>query len=472
MTEETNWIPGLIAGAVGLSIGVIGAWRLRTAPGSRAEVQLRDQVAEWNTLKAQLLEAQSAEAQDPQQAHNRYALEKRAAILLKERHMAESTPPEPKVPVQVTDASPKRASWVGAAWGALATAAVLVPLILIQNHSSERVEGGSITGNTGPAAGTTSSAPTPSTPPAKGAPDPSLQPLRDAIEANPEAVEPRLSLVRAQIGRRRFIQAYEGATELLKIAADHPQAKTFLAIVRIEMGMSSTAVKLLTEAIQKDPTLVEALIYRGVAHMQTGEAQAALDDWAEATKYRPDAINVLKPLIERAEGMRNGTIQPPKPTGHPPASSRMPSGHPPTRSGMPNGHPPTGSRMTSDQPANAAVSVPKGPPAKVVINLAEGAEAKSGEILFIIGRPGGVSAGPPAAVKRLTVGTFPIEVSLTNADMMMGGTLPESLDITVRVDGDGNPLTKNDGVRGEAKGVVVGGSAAALTLSPIPAAAP
>ena len=128
--------------------------------------------------------------------------------------------------------------------------------------------------------------------------------------------------------------------------------------------------------------------------------------------------------------------------------------------------------MTSDQPANAAVSVPKGPPAKVVINLAEGAEAKSGEILFIIGRPAGVSAGPPAAVKRLTVGTFPIEVSLTNADMMMGGTLPESLDITVRVDGDGNPLTKNDGVRGEAKGVVVGGSAAALTLSPIPAAAP
>ena len=85
----------------------------------------------------------------------------------------------------------------------------------------------------------------------------------------------------------------------------------------------------------------------------------------------------------------------------------------------------------------------------------------------MIARPAGVAAGPPAAVKRLTVGSFPLEVSLTNADMMMGGSLPKTLDITVRVDGDGNPLTKNDGVRGQAKGVTVGGETARLTLAPM-----
>ena len=98
------------------------------------------------------------------------------------------------------------------------------------------------------------------------------------------------------------------------MAPNHPQAKTFLAIVRIEMGMSAVAVKLLTEALELDPTLVEALIYRGVANMQTGEAQAALDDWAEATKIRPDSAAVLQPLIERAEGMLDGSIKPPQPT--------------------------------------------------------------------------------------------------------------------------------------------------------------
>ena len=466
MTEETNWIPGLIAGGIGLSVGLIAAWRLRQVPGSQSNLTQRDQSAEWDAVKAQLIEVQTAEQLDPQQAHNRYALEQRAAVLLKERHMTETSSPEPEPQTQTeqVQVTSQRASWIGAVWGALATAAILVPLILIQNHSSERAEGGSITGNTGPAGGPSGATAQQSTPPMKSAPDPALKPLRDAVEANPEAIEPRLSLIRAQIGRRQFIQAYEGANELLKFAPDNAQAKTFLAIVRIEMGMSSTAVKLLTEALQTNPTLVEALIYRGVANMQTGEAQAALDDWAEATKIRPDAATVLKPLIERAEGMLDGSIKPPAPKSHPPAGSGMPSGHPPTGSRMPSGHPPTGAISTP--------KAPKGPPAKVMINLAKGAQAKTGEILFIIGRASGVTAGPPAAVKRLTVSNFPIEVSLTNADMMMGGTLPQKLDITARVDGDGNPLTKNDGVRGEAKSVVVGGPTAPLTLAPIPQTSP
>ena len=288
----------------------------------------------------------------------------------------------------------------------------------------------------------------------KAAPDPALKPLRDAVEANPEDIDARLTLIRAQIGRRRYIQAYEGASEVLKVAPNHPQAKTFLAIVRIEMGMSAVAVKLLTEALELDPTLVEALIYRGVANMQTGEAQAALDDWAEATKIRPDSAAVLQPLIERAEGMLDGSIKPPQPTGHPPAGQ-----------GLPSGHPPTGAKQA---PAAAAAPVPPGPPARITVDLADGAEARTGAILFVIARPQGVTAGPPAAVKRLTVGTFPVEVTLTNADMMMGGTLPQAIDVTVRVDGDGDPLTKNDGVRGQASGVIVGGKTASLTLAPVP----
>ena len=244
MTEETNWIPGLIAGGVGLSLGILAAWRLRSAPARAEDLEQRDLDAEWNSLTAQLLEAQSNEQHQPEQAHHRYALELRAAELLKERHVAESSSPEPKPTDNVVSSpgeSPRRASWIGAVWGALATAAVLVPLLLVQQHASKRAEGGSITGNTGPAGGPTgapmNAAPTKS-PPMKGAPDPALKPLQDAVDANPKAAAPRLSLIRAQIGRRRFIQAYEGANELLKMEPDNPQAKTFLAIVRIEMGMS------------------------------------------------------------------------------------------------------------------------------------------------------------------------------------------------------------------------------------------
>lgn len=287
----------------------------------------------------------------------------------------------------------------------------------------------------------------------KGAPDPALKPLRDAVDANPKSVTPRLALIRAQIGRRQLIQAYEGSNEVLKLEPDNPQAKTFLAIVRIEMGMSSQATKLLSEALQANPGLVEAWIYRGVANMQTGEAQAALDDWQEAMKLRPDSARVLQPLIERAEGILDGSIQQVAPKPHPGGTQ-----------GMPSGHPPASSAPQALAPAPKPAPVLAGPPAKITIKLAAGAQAKAGEIIFVIARPAGVAAGPPAAVKRLTVESFPIEVSLTNADMMMGGSLPKALDITARVDGDGNPLTKNDGVRGQVKGVIVGGDAASLTL--------
>ena len=93
MTEETNWIPGLVAGCIGLSIGLIAAWRLRAASSPQSSLTRRDQEAEWEAVKAQLLEAQVAERNDPLQAHHRYALEQRAAILLKERHMAECLRP-------------------------------------------------------------------------------------------------------------------------------------------------------------------------------------------------------------------------------------------------------------------------------------------------------------------------------------------------------------------------------------------
>ena len=251
-----------------------------------------------------------------------------------------------------------------------------------------------------------------------------------AVKAQPQAIEPKLRLTRALIGNRRFIQAYEQADAILKLQPDHAQGMTFLAIVRIEMGMASKAVELLTKAITKDPSLVEAWIYRGVASMQAGEAQAALDDWQEAIGLRPDAKTVLEPMIKRAQGILSGAIEPPKARPHPPMGQGAPGRRPP-------GHPPhTGAAATK------APAIAPGKPARVTINLAAGAQAKKGEILFIIGRAAGVKAGPPAAVKRLTVDSFPIDVRLTAQDSMMGQPLPKVLDITARVDGDVPPLSQ------------------------------
>ncbi|MEQ1567297.1 MAG: hypothetical protein ABMA64_16770 [Myxococcota bacterium] len=53
--------------------------------------------------------------------------------------------------------------------------------------------------------------------------------------------------------------------------------------------------------------------------------------------------------------------------------------------------------------------------------------------------------GPPLAAKKLPPGPFPLAFTLTDADRMQmggGGALPASVNLVVRLDGDGDAMTK------------------------------
>ena len=57
----------------------------------------------------------------------------------------------------------------------------------------------------------------------------------------------------------------------------------------------------------------------------------------------------------------------------------------------------------------------------------------------------GDTPGPPAAVKRISNPTFPLELTLSADDSMMGQPLPEKGSLTIHLDGDGNASTKEPG---------------------------
>ena len=78
-----------------------------------------------------------------------------------------------------------------------------------------------------------------------------------------------------------------------------------------------------------------------------------------------------------------------------------------------------------------------------VIDLAASGSAPRG-VLFIIAREVGQTEGAPLAVKRIVAESFPVRFSLGAADSMMGGELPEKLRIEVRLDLDGDPMTRDD----------------------------
>src|SRR6185503_5142487 len=66
--------------------------------------------------------------------------------------------------------------------------------------------------------------------------------------------------------------------------------------------------------------------------------------------------------------------------------------------------------------------------------------------LFIIARPAAATGGPPLAVKKIDKPTFPLTYSLSQENVMMQGTpFTGKINITVRLDKDGNPTTRGAG---------------------------
>ena len=63
--------------------------------------------------------------------------------------------------------------------------------------------------------------------------------------------------------------------------------------------------------------------------------------------------------------------------------------------------------------------------------------------VFIIARRS-PTGGMPAAVKKIDNPSFPLTFELGPSNMMMGGDWPEQVWLEVRLDEDGNAMTKGD----------------------------
>lgn len=93
----------------------------------------------------------------------------------------------------------------------------------------------------------------------------------------------------------------------------------------------------------------------------------------------------------------------------------------------------------------------------IILPAARKANVKKGDAMFLIARK---SEGPGGllAVQRLQADVFPMPFTLSNRDAMVPGTPFEGqIFISVRVDKDGDPITRRKGdVFGQANGIAVG----------------
>lgn len=100
----------------------------------------------------------------------------------------------------------------------------------------------------------------------------------------------------------------------------------------------------------------------------------------------------------------------------------------------------------SDAPA-AAPAAAEGAPVSGVIRLADSEQLVPGAVLFITARSSAMGGkGPPLAVERVMRPSFPYEFELGAGDRMIKEMPWQGpLDISARLDSDGNAMTKGPG---------------------------
>ena len=228
----------------------------------------------------------------------------------------------------------------------------------------------------------------------------------DGISRPPASEGPAAALRRGQeaFQRKDFKNAIEAFRTVLSHDLGHPMANAYMGMVLAQAGHTDAALAALDRALSRTPNLPLALWAKGmILHQEGSDPEGARENLQRLEK--------LLPAGEQREAVREIIAQ-------------------------------IGQRP-KERPA-----APAGPMIEGTVRLDPGRTTDAGgrSTLYIVARAAGAGGGPPLAVKRIVGPTFPISFSLGAGDVMMPGMAFEGpLDLSARLDRDGDPLTREPG---------------------------
>ncbi len=240
-----------------------------------------------------------------------------------------------------------------------------------------------------------------------------LQQFRAQVQAAPQDLQARRQLTVALLNANQLMEAFEQAKELQKQAPNDPDGLFVEGVVRLAMGQWPLTVQLMDGVLAQHPDHVLAALAKGQAEAALGQTPQAIATWKKGLAAAGGKFPPIEELLAQAEA-GGGTAA---------AAAAQPA---------------------ATTPAAGA----GGGSFRIHIELAPGtvgtrAANGSGATLFVALR--GDTPGPPAAAKRISNPTFPLELTLSADDSMMGQPLPEKGSLSIHLDGDGNASTKEPG---------------------------
>ena len=415
----TDWTTAIIIAVAGLILGTLFIFlfnRKKAAPVLDSDLERKDLEAKRDALIAQL-RALPDDAVD-----ERARLEAETAIVLRDLDKRGGQAILPAKDTRDRVSSTMNPAVKGFLWGAGSFAALAVMLFLVYQTSTPRTEGGSVTGGF-PGDGQQGGQAATQT----GAPDPMVQQLEAAVQKDPANNQLRLDLAQMYLERDNLMGVFEQTKVVLDREPQNARALTFGALVRMAMGETDTAVGMLQQATTVDPKNLDAWVALAWIHAQTNKMADAEKAIAQAKSVSPENAGRLDDVLAQMKSHAAG--QGAQMASAQPMGGDMPPNHPPITAA-----PQPAAPTPAAAPAGAA-----GPNVKVTLQLGGAASAKSG-IVFVIARP--LTGGPPVAVKRMQVASFPVTFDFGSADSMMGQPLPAKFRLEARLDSDGDAATK------------------------------
>ena len=102
--------------------------------------------------------------------------------------------------------------------------------------------------------------------------------LEAVVAANPEVVEMRLALAQRYLTKERYDLAAVHYTKALDLDPDNAEAQAHLGWIMLQVGQPDEAARLVDEAVQNDPDLLDALwIQANVRFYGQGDAAGAIE---------------------------------------------------------------------------------------------------------------------------------------------------------------------------------------------------
>jgi Tfp pilus assembly protein PilF len=422
MTGSTDWLSAIGILLSGLILGFLFIYTFRknrTAPAT-ADLDRRDLEAKRDALIRQLRELTDDEVEE------RHRLELEAANVLRAlENVAISPLPTgeggPKGRVRGVQAAPtpkprpQAGPLAGFLWGAGTVAALVFLGYYVFSKSEVKQEANQTAPMTSAPGGA------PQMPQQQPQADPAIQRLEQEVSADPSNADKRIALARMYLDKENMMGVFQQTNAVLAKNPNDARAQTYNAIVRMAMGQLDQATSMLDTATKTDPKLADAWVALAWIRVQKGDKTAA--------KTAIDSAIANVPA--EAERLRD-----------------------------------VWSQMSNVQPASAMKDNPHASAADAIhltIALSPSAATKTG-VLYIIARNPGETAGPPLAVKRVNVTTFPITVDFSSADSMLGQPLPKQIHLEARLDADGDAATKSPTDPIASADGVTTGATLALTL--------